>query len=244
MANQPAIAVIGGTGSLGSGLARLWAMAGYHVVIGSRSKEKAEAMAQTLGSHGLAYGATTIAARRARATSSCSSVPFSNHDAIVEEIKDGRRREDRRRRRRAAGAAEGVGRAAAGGRIAGAGGAANLRAGVRVVSAFHNVGRDKAPGRREGGLRRARVRRRSGGARTGGRAGGPGRDAGNRSRRARELDCRRSAHVGAHCHQPPLQGYRARAFASPACRRKERERTWPRAASVCSALEPRSRLRS
>ena len=45
MQNKPTIAVIGGTGDLGSGLARLWATAGYSVVLGSRAKDKAEAAA-------------------------------------------------------------------------------------------------------------------------------------------------------------------------------------------------------
>ena len=54
MQNKPTIAVIGGTGDLGSGLARLWAAAGYSVVLGSRTKDKAEA----------ACAATTTARRR------------------------------------------------------------------------------------------------------------------------------------------------------------------------------------
>ncbi len=37
------IAILGGTGALGTGLARRWAQAGYQVIIGSRSAEKAEA---------------------------------------------------------------------------------------------------------------------------------------------------------------------------------------------------------
>ncbi|MEZ4660043.1 MAG: NADPH-dependent F420 reductase [Caldilineaceae bacterium] len=41
--SKPSIAVIGGTGAEGSGLALRWAAAGYRVMIGSRSVEKAEA---------------------------------------------------------------------------------------------------------------------------------------------------------------------------------------------------------
>jgi predicted dinucleotide-binding enzyme len=48
MQNKPTIAVIGGTGDLGSGLARLWAAAGYPIIVGSRAKEKALAKAQEL----------------------------------------------------------------------------------------------------------------------------------------------------------------------------------------------------
>jgi 8-hydroxy-5-deazaflavin:NADPH oxidoreductase len=45
---KPIIAVIGGTGDLGTGLARRWAKAGYPVVIGSRTADKAEAAAKAL----------------------------------------------------------------------------------------------------------------------------------------------------------------------------------------------------
>lgn len=39
----PSIAILGGTGALGTGLARRWTQAGYAVIIGSRTQEKAEA---------------------------------------------------------------------------------------------------------------------------------------------------------------------------------------------------------
>ena len=39
--NLPRLAIIGGTGALGGGLAIRWARAGYPVIIGSRSSEKA-----------------------------------------------------------------------------------------------------------------------------------------------------------------------------------------------------------
>jgi NADPH-dependent F420 reductase len=39
----PVLAILGGTGDLGTGLARRWAQAGYQVVIGSRTQDKAEA---------------------------------------------------------------------------------------------------------------------------------------------------------------------------------------------------------
>lgn len=45
---KPTIAVIGGTGAEGSGLAARWAAAGYPVVIGSRSAEKATGAAAEL----------------------------------------------------------------------------------------------------------------------------------------------------------------------------------------------------
>ena len=48
MQNKPTIAIIGGTGDLGSGLARQWAAAGFPIIVGSRAKERAQAKAQEL----------------------------------------------------------------------------------------------------------------------------------------------------------------------------------------------------
>src|SRR5690625_7730840 len=47
-ASRPVLAIRGGTGDLGTGLARRWAQAGYTVVIGSRTADRAEAAAQEL----------------------------------------------------------------------------------------------------------------------------------------------------------------------------------------------------
>ncbi len=41
MANKPIIAILGGTGQEGTGLALRWAKNGYQVIIGSRKEEKA-----------------------------------------------------------------------------------------------------------------------------------------------------------------------------------------------------------
>lgn len=46
--NKPVIAILGGTGKEGPGLAMRWANAGYKVLIGSRQAEKAEATAKDL----------------------------------------------------------------------------------------------------------------------------------------------------------------------------------------------------
>jgi len=45
---KPIIAIIGGTGKEGPGLAMRWAKAGYRVIIGSRQAEKAQNTAQTI----------------------------------------------------------------------------------------------------------------------------------------------------------------------------------------------------
>lgn len=48
METKPSLAVIGGTGDLGSGLALRWIEAGYSVTIGSRDREKAAAACDQL----------------------------------------------------------------------------------------------------------------------------------------------------------------------------------------------------
>ena len=88
MSPKPTIAIIGGTGDLGSGLARLLAAANYPVVIGSRAKEKAEqaaaALAAQVNSH-VCGDDNRSAAAAAEIVLLC--VPYSNHDAMLEEIK-------------------------------------------------------------------------------------------------------------------------------------------------------------
>ncbi|MCV3240748.1 NADPH-dependent F420 reductase [Mesorhizobium sp. ZC-5] len=81
---KPVIGIIGGTGDLGSGLAKGWAKAGYPVVIGSRSREKAEALAADLG-HGV-RGDDNVGAARA-ADIIVLAVPFASHDTTIAEIK-------------------------------------------------------------------------------------------------------------------------------------------------------------
>ena len=48
MENQPKIAILGGTGALGSGLAKRWVQAGFPVIVGSRTAEKAQEAANAL----------------------------------------------------------------------------------------------------------------------------------------------------------------------------------------------------
>lgn len=145
MQDRPTLAIIGGTGALGSGLATRWAAAGYPVVIGSRSREKAEAAAREIPPGNGAppvRGESNYGAARA-GDIVVIAVPFSSHDATLAEIRD-----------------------AVGGKIVvdavvplvppkvslvqlpPQGSAAQiaqqqLGAGVRVVSAFHNVGAAK-----------------------------------------------------------------------------------------------------
>ena len=82
------IAVIGGTGGMGSALAWCWGRAGYKIFIGSRNEEKAELAAEKLN--------TTLGLNIASGLSNQEAasvveiivltVPFANHEAIVDEI--------------------------------------------------------------------------------------------------------------------------------------------------------------
>ena len=79
------IAILGGTGDLGSGLAKLWLAAGHAVLIGSRSATKAQDFAKQLG--GNARGYDNLHAAKA-AEIVVLAVPFSSHNATITEIKD------------------------------------------------------------------------------------------------------------------------------------------------------------
>ena len=48
MNKKASIAILGGTGSEGTGLAMRWTHAGYKIIIGSRQTEKAETIAAEL----------------------------------------------------------------------------------------------------------------------------------------------------------------------------------------------------
>lgn len=85
MSEKPSIAILGGTGDLGSGLAKRWVAAGYSVVIGSRSAEKAQAFAKELG--GTARGDDNVGAAQS-ADVVVLAVPFGSHEATLLEVKD------------------------------------------------------------------------------------------------------------------------------------------------------------
>ena len=86
---KPTIAVLGGTGDLGTGLARRWAKAGYTLIIGSRTADKAEAAAAELGA--LATGAKPRGMANLDAARAGDvvvlTVPFANAPALLDEIK-------------------------------------------------------------------------------------------------------------------------------------------------------------
>ena len=87
------LAIIGGTGNLGFGLARRWALAGKAVVIGSRTADKAEAGAKELmdlcasrGIVGNVRGAANLDAAAAGDIVTLT-VPFSHQKPTLEEIR-------------------------------------------------------------------------------------------------------------------------------------------------------------
>jgi NADPH-dependent F420 reductase len=85
--DKPIVAIIGGTGTLGSGLAKRLAAAGYAIVIGSRSAEKAADAAKALprlpsGDH---RGAANADAAKAGEVV-LLTVPWGNQAQILDEI--------------------------------------------------------------------------------------------------------------------------------------------------------------
>lgn len=143
--DKPIIAVIGGTGDLGTGLARRWAKAGYPLVIGSRTADKAEAAARALDSY--TTGPTAKGAANADAAKAADvvviTVPFASQASTLDDIKSavaGKLVIDTTvplmppRVARVQLPPEGCAAVAAQNR---------LGEGVRVVSAFHNVAAHK-----------------------------------------------------------------------------------------------------
>ena len=84
------IAVLGGTGKEGSGLALRWAQSGYRVLIGSRSAEKAEAKAEEMNAildSEIVEGFDNATAA-AQADIVVLSVPISAQQGTLESVKD------------------------------------------------------------------------------------------------------------------------------------------------------------
>ena len=84
------IAIIGGTGGLGSALAFRLGRAGYKIFIGSRTESKAQYSANELnnrlGENILSGYVNLEAAKKSEII--ILTIPFSNHDEIIEEIKE------------------------------------------------------------------------------------------------------------------------------------------------------------
>ncbi|MGA2490095.1 MAG: NADPH-dependent F420 reductase [Anaerolineales bacterium] len=89
--NLKIIAVLGGTGKEGKGLALRWAKAGYRILIGSRSTEKAMAMAlkiqDLLGGKAFVEGTTNLKAAET-ADIVVLTVPYAAHRLMLENLKE------------------------------------------------------------------------------------------------------------------------------------------------------------
>lgn len=85
---RPVIAILGGTGDLGSGLARRWAAAGYELIVGSRSPGKAVAAARDLNDRVGREAARGLGNAEAAAAADIAvlTVPFAHHQAILEDV--------------------------------------------------------------------------------------------------------------------------------------------------------------
>jgi 8-hydroxy-5-deazaflavin:NADPH oxidoreductase len=88
MQQKTTVAILGGTGDLGSGLARVLAVAGYRIVVGSRTKGKAVSFARELGQTlGLELDGNDNLGAASSADIVILSVPYASHDEILREIK-------------------------------------------------------------------------------------------------------------------------------------------------------------
>ena len=94
------ISILGGTGHEGAGLGLRWAKAGHSIIIGSRTKEKAETAAAELNQRGSGLPGSGlhprwVAVRGMDNTSAAKegeiiilTVPYSAHAATIETVKD------------------------------------------------------------------------------------------------------------------------------------------------------------
>ena len=85
------IAILGGTGDLGGGLARQWSRAGYHILMGSRTEEKGKAAAEDLLAEFPDLNVTgheNLAAATA-ADLVVLTVPFAHQISTLESVKSG-----------------------------------------------------------------------------------------------------------------------------------------------------------
>jgi 8-hydroxy-5-deazaflavin:NADPH oxidoreductase len=84
------IAVLGGTGNEGAGLAKRWALGGYRVIIGSRDPERAATRAAELNAE--LGGEYIVGMGNSEAAQAANlvvlSVPYSAHKATIESVKE------------------------------------------------------------------------------------------------------------------------------------------------------------
>jgi hypothetical protein len=94
MSNQR-IAIIGGTGDQGKGLALRWAKKGFEIIIGSRDPERARAasaearaMLEASGANNINLDAATNADAAASAQIIVLTIPFAAHISTLKEIRE------------------------------------------------------------------------------------------------------------------------------------------------------------
>jgi NADPH-dependent F420 reductase len=84
------LGILGGTGNVGKGLAYRWAKAGYHVIIGSRSAEKAVGVAEEVNQR---FDRPMVVGKaNDEATAFCDiavlTVPYSAHRTTLEALRE------------------------------------------------------------------------------------------------------------------------------------------------------------
>lgn len=87
--SKPTLAILGGSGDLGGGLAFRWARAGYPVIIGSRSEDKAREAAAALAARVSAGDVRGLDNQAAAAAGDIVvlTVPFANQAPTLEAVK-------------------------------------------------------------------------------------------------------------------------------------------------------------
>lgn len=84
------LAILGGTGKQGKGLALRWANAGYEIIIGSRAAERAQQIAQQI-SEQLEHNSIVHGMSNNEAAKACDiavlSVPYASHATTLKSVK-------------------------------------------------------------------------------------------------------------------------------------------------------------
>lgn len=90
MVNKPVIAILGGTGKEGRGLAYRWAKAGYPIIIGSRVQERAQQAAEVIRERVPQAQIQGMENRAAAQTADIVvvSVPYAGFRPLLEHIRD------------------------------------------------------------------------------------------------------------------------------------------------------------
>jgi len=85
--SSPIVAILGGTGNLGTGLAFQLVRKGYRVIVGSRTEEKALRLAQQVGERaGMLIEGKQNSAAAAAADVIILTVPYAHHKSTLESI--------------------------------------------------------------------------------------------------------------------------------------------------------------